>query len=426
MTSHYEPYSEHYKIKKLVHVHKSPNDTINTNSDPHKRKTALIVVDVQNDFLPGGSLSVMAHKNDKGERECNMMINSINELLLSNLFDYYIFTQDAHPEDHVSFASTHDGKDPFDVIEIKNDFTNYSQVLWPDHCKIRYSDNDIDNDNHNGIALSDKLILPVRPICWKEISEKMLRDPMSNDNKIIPCKNIKTKCKILTDESPSNLRYNVDHLRSNYEDVQLMNSLLEKSYIIWKGCNKNVDSYSAFKDLHQNETGLRKFCTDRGIKDIYVCGLARDFCVWWSSVDATTYEYIDHDGLIKKEFNVYCILDATLPVPGSINLPDYDPNGHMPHQIMIKKLTPESVHGDLEKNNIEGNMWVNAFLNPYDIKAISWQNTINQLKHMLQNDNDDKQKYKSIFVKNNFPNIDPNINTNINSSIDFEFLKNII
>ena len=93
MTSHYMPLSDHYKIKKLIH-----NDKF---TQTHN-KSALIIVDVQNDFLPKGSLPI-----DYDIHECDMMINSINELILSNIFDYYIYTQDAHPPGHLSFASSH-------------------------------------------------------------------------------------------------------------------------------------------------------------------------------------------------------------------------------------------------------------------------------------------------------------------------------
>ena len=80
----------------------------------------LIVVDVQNDFCPGGSLAV---------KDGAKIIPFINTLLDSNEFDLIIGTQDWHPERHISFASTH-GKEPFDVIDVPYG----KQLLWPNHC----------------------------------------------------------------------------------------------------------------------------------------------------------------------------------------------------------------------------------------------------------------------------------------------------
>ena len=85
---------------------------------------ALIVVDVQNDFMPGGALAVT---------DGNQIVQPINELgsqfKMSN--NHIIFTQDWHPNGHYSFASQHDGKNPFDPIE---GFVGIGPVLWPDHC----------------------------------------------------------------------------------------------------------------------------------------------------------------------------------------------------------------------------------------------------------------------------------------------------
>lgn len=79
----------------------------------------LILVDVQNDFIPGGSLEVPG-----GDR----IIGPINRIM--GRFDLVVATQDWHPTDHVSFASCHPGKKPFDMVEIKG----MNQTLWPDHC----------------------------------------------------------------------------------------------------------------------------------------------------------------------------------------------------------------------------------------------------------------------------------------------------
>src|SRR5690554_1481265 len=82
-------------------------------------KTALLVVDIQNDFIPGGSLAV---------NEGDAIIPVINELI--STYDLVVATQDWHPANHKSFASQHEGKSEFDVI----DLNGMQQVLWPDHC----------------------------------------------------------------------------------------------------------------------------------------------------------------------------------------------------------------------------------------------------------------------------------------------------
>ena len=84
-------------------------------------RTALIVVDLQPDFLPGGALAV-----PEGDR----IVPPICDLLLSGRFDVVAATQDWHPPHHASFASAHPGKHPYDVIPLHG----HDQVLWPDHC----------------------------------------------------------------------------------------------------------------------------------------------------------------------------------------------------------------------------------------------------------------------------------------------------
>lgn len=83
---------------------------------------ALIIVDLQNDFLPGGSLAV---------KDGDTLIDRINQL--QEKFDIVVATQDWHPAKHESFASQHEGKKPFDVI-VLDDIEKSVQVLWPDHC----------------------------------------------------------------------------------------------------------------------------------------------------------------------------------------------------------------------------------------------------------------------------------------------------
>ncbi len=87
-------------------------------------KTALIIVDVQNDFCPGGRLAVI---------DGDAIIPVINSLAAMG-FARVVATQDWHPEDHVSFASKHPGKSPFDTISIDSYDPPVDQVLWPDHC----------------------------------------------------------------------------------------------------------------------------------------------------------------------------------------------------------------------------------------------------------------------------------------------------
>lgn len=84
-------------------------------------RTALVVVDLQPDFMPGGALPVA---------EGDQIIAPIRDLVLSGRFDVAVATQDWHPANHVSFASHHTGKRPFEVI----DLYGHEQVLWPDHC----------------------------------------------------------------------------------------------------------------------------------------------------------------------------------------------------------------------------------------------------------------------------------------------------
>jgi nicotinamidase/pyrazinamidase len=84
-------------------------------------RTALIAVDVQPDFMPGGALAVA---------EGDQIVPPIRDLMMSGRFDVMVATQDWHPPNHISFASHHTGKQPFDVI----DLYGHEQVLWPDHC----------------------------------------------------------------------------------------------------------------------------------------------------------------------------------------------------------------------------------------------------------------------------------------------------
>lgn len=157
---------------------------------------ALVVVDVQNDFCPGGALAVAGG---------DQIVAGINKLMPE--FGTVVLTQDWHPAGHSSFASTHADKSPMDMIEM-----SYGpQVLWPDHC-IQGSP---------GAAFHPDLE---------------------------------------TDRA---------------------------SLIIRKGSNPAIDSYSAFfENDHQTPTGLEGYLRTLGIKRLTFVGLATDFCVNYSALDA--------------------------------------------------------------------------------------------------------------------------------------------
>ncbi|SHF11199.1 nicotinamidase/pyrazinamidase [Loktanella atrilutea] len=156
---------------------------------------ALIVIDMQNDFCPGGALAVTGG---------NDIVMGINTLM--DDFRSVILTQDWHPRGHASFASSHPGADPMTVI----DMPYGPQVLWPDHC----IQGTFGSDFHG-------------------------------------------------------------HLRT---DADL---------IIRKGYNPAIDSYSAFfENDHRTPTGLEGYLRTRGIERLTMVGLALDFCVNYSAVDA--------------------------------------------------------------------------------------------------------------------------------------------
>lgn len=157
---------------------------------------ALIVIDVQNDFCPGGALAV------PGGDE---IVSPINALMSD--FDAVVLTQDWHPSGHSSFATSHAGKSPYEVIEMPYG----PQVLWPDHC-VQGSD---------GAAF---------------------------------------------------------HAGLDVDRADL---------IIRKGFRPEIDSYSAFFENDQSTpTGLEGYLRTRGISELTLVGLATDFCVNFSAVDA--------------------------------------------------------------------------------------------------------------------------------------------
>ncbi|MSU97903.1 bifunctional nicotinamidase/pyrazinamidase [Pseudomonas mandelii] len=176
---------------------------------PNVSRTALLVIDVQNDFIPGGQLPVP---------EGDLIVPLINRL--GDRFKQVIITQDWHPPGHASFASSHPDREPYEVIELPYG----PQTLWPDHC--------------------------VRATAGAEL----------------------------------------------HKDLNLPHAQL----IIRKGCNPDIDSYSAFLEAdRKTTTGLAGYLKERGIDTLYLVGLALDFCVMFSALDARA-----------AGFNVFVVLDA--------------------------------------------------------------------------------------------------------------------
>jgi len=172
-------------------------------------KGVLIIVDLQNDFLPGGALPV-PHGDE--------VIRVANEL--QKRFELVLATKDWHPPDHGSFAANHPGKKPGDRIILDG----IEQILWPMHCV----------QNTHGAEFA----------------------PLFNTSRI--------------------------------------------AHVFHKGTERNIDSYSTFFDnAHRRHTGLAHYLEKRGIKDIYLMGLALDYCVKYSVLDAR------HLGL-----NTHVILDG--------------------------------------------------------------------------------------------------------------------
>ena len=158
--------------------------------------TALIAIDVQNDFCPGGALAVA---------DGDAVVGPVNALM--SRADCVVLTQDWHPADHASFADNHDGAAPFSTTEMPYG----TQVLWPRHCV----------QGSAGAAFHSGL----------------------------------------------------DQTRPDL--------------VIRKGCNPDVDSYSAFFENDKTtQTGLAGYLRDRNVSHLTFAGLATDFCVAWSAIDA--------------------------------------------------------------------------------------------------------------------------------------------
>ena len=171
---------------------------------------ALLLIDIQYDFLPNGALAVPSGDS---------IIPIVNNI--QDRFDLVVATQDWHPKGHKSFASSHAGKQVFEQIELQG----LPQVLWPDHCV----------QGTSGANLSDA-------VNWNR-TEAIFR----------------------------------------------------------KGTSLEIDSYSGFYDNgHLKATGLSNYLKGRGVTDVYVAGLAADYCVYFTAKDAL------HEG-----FNTFVIEDAT-------------------------------------------------------------------------------------------------------------------
>lgn len=171
---------------------------------PLPAHVALIVVDLQPDFMPGGALACA---------DGDALVAPIAALLPERRYRTVVATQDWHPANHASFASHYAGQQPFAQIQLHG----HPQTLWPDHC-VQGSPGAV---LHPGVD-------------W------------------------------------------------NAADL-----------VLRKGTRPRVDSYSAFRENHGPEgsrpaTGLAGWLRERGISEVHVCGLARDYCVLWTAQDAAS------------------------------------------------------------------------------------------------------------------------------------------
>ncbi len=174
---------------------------------------ALIIADIQYDFLPDGALGV-----PDGDK----IIPLVNDI--QKQFPLVVATQDWHPPRHRSFASSHRGKNVLETVMLGD----IEQILWPDHCV----------QGTRGAAISEEL------------------------------------------------------------------SLHNVAAIFRKGMSPEIDSYSAFYDNeHKKSTGLSDYLKGKEVDQVYVCGLAGDFCVAYTALDA-----------LKEGFDTFLVEDATRPI----------------------------------------------------------------------------------------------------------------
>jgi nicotinamidase/pyrazinamidase len=179
-------------------------------------KTALILVDIQNDFMPTGSLPVA--QGDEVVPVANRM---------QRYFELVVATQDWHPPDHGSFASNHEGRKPGEMT----DLGGLPQVLWPDHC--------------------------------------------------------------VQGSQGAEFHRDLDRTRV--------------ARVFHKGVDADIDSYSGFFDNgHRRSTGLGEYLRERAVTDVYILGLATDYCVKYSALDALKLGFTTHvieDGCRGVELN---------------------------------------------------------------------------------------------------------------------------
>lgn len=198
-----------------------------------KANQALLIVDVQNDFIPGGALAVS---------EGDLIVPIINQL--QEKFQHVIATQDFHPSDHGSFAIQHPGKNPGEMIEL----AGLPQVLWPVHC-VQGSQG---ADFHPELETKS----------WEMIFQK--------------------------------------------------------------GKNPEVDSYSGFFDnARRGDTGLAAYLQENQIDTVFICGLALDYCVKFTALDAKSLG-----------FDTYLIEDATR----AVNLSPTD------GELAIQEMKQKGIH----------------------------------------------------------------------------------
>lgn len=185
----------------------------------NKAHAALLLVDIQPDFMPGGNLPV---------REGDQILKPAQALMKSGKFRHAVATQDWHPPKHISFAGSHPGRQPMENI----DLYGHPQILWPNHCI----------QGTPGAELHKELP-------WEKVIA-----------------------------------------------------------IVRKGDDPESDSYSGFRNNwnpagERPPTGLAGYLRERGIKEIFICGLARDICVKWTAEDG-----------VEAGFRTYVLWDLTRSV----------------------------------------------------------------------------------------------------------------
>ena len=215
---------------------------------PLKPTDALLVIDMQNDFLPGGALAV---------RDGDAILPGINAL--ARRFDHVILTQDWHPAGHISFASAHPGRQPF--VDVA-DAPYGPQTLWPDHCV----------QGSPGAALASALDIP------------------------------------------------------------------RAELILRKGFRKDIDSYSAFvENDKRTPTGLAGYLRERGLSRLFFCGLAYDFCVAFSALDAVRLGF---EALVLEDLSRAVHLPATASAPASVEQTNASFAADRVRRIRAEELAP--------------------------------------------------------------------------------------